>query len=288
MRVSKRCAGRIRTFSQQYRPTFEFNYCSRILSERTVLKTVVLESAALGSNDVHRLDMTGRAMIDVYYYSKSNDKMTRYRLKDVCAKYLPKGSSSEDNKIDLPYEELFRLYRTGDPKEMAKIAEYAAKDGILPIKILFTGILQDQMEMSRICRTPLPQLSTRGQQIKVFRQLCVYSYKWGFAFNFERISRPDNYVGATVIAPKWGYYDEFICTLDFASLYPSIMQAHNLCPSTLILERDKKRFAKTNIPVEKCNVEGNEYWFVHRSAFTGLVPKMLKFLFATRKAVKKS
>ena len=31
-----------------------------------------------------------------------------------------------------------------------------------------------------------------------------------------------------------GYYREPVATLDFASLYPSIMMAHNLCYSTLL------------------------------------------------------
>lgn len=31
-----------------------------------------------------------------------------------------------------------------------------------------------------------------------------------------------------------GFYQEPIATLDFASLYPSIMMAHNLCYTTLI------------------------------------------------------
>ena len=31
-----------------------------------------------------------------------------------------------------------------------------------------------------------------------------------------------------------GYYNEPIATLDFASLYPSIMMAHNLCYTTLV------------------------------------------------------
>ena len=35
-----------------------------------------------------------------------------------------------------------------------------------------------------------------------------------------------------------GYYDEPIATLDFASLYPSIMMAHNLCYSTLVSRED--------------------------------------------------
>lgn len=42
------------------------------------------------------------------------------------------------------------------------------------------------------------------------------------------------YEGATVLDPKIGFYDKPVATLDFASLYPSIMMAHNLCYSTLV------------------------------------------------------
>ena len=40
--------------------------------------------------------------------------------------------------------------------------------------------------------------------------------------------------GATVIEPKRGYYKKPIATLDFSSLYPSIMMAHNLCYTSLL------------------------------------------------------
>jgi len=40
--------------------------------------------------------------------------------------------------------------------------------------------------------------------------------------------------GATVLEAKQGYYKTPVATLDFASLYPSIMMAHNLCYSTLL------------------------------------------------------
>lgn len=49
------------------------------------------------------------------------------------------------------------------------------------------------------------------------------------------------YEGATVLDAKQGYYREPVATLDFASLYPSIMMAHNLCYSTL-LPRDRSTF----------------------------------------------
>lgn len=44
----------------------------------------------------------------------------------------------------------------------------------------------------------------------------------------------EQYEGATVIEPRKGFYDVPIATLDFSSLYPSIMMAHNLCYTTLL------------------------------------------------------
>lgn len=44
----------------------------------------------------------------------------------------------------------------------------------------------------------------------------------------------ETYEGAVVIEPIKAFYEVPIATLDFASLYPSIMMAHNLCYSTLI------------------------------------------------------
>ena len=48
------------------------------------------------------------------------------------------------------------------------------------------------------------------------------------------VGTDEQYEGATVIEPHKGYYDVPIATLDFSSLYPSIMMAHNLCYTTLL------------------------------------------------------
>jgi len=48
------------------------------------------------------------------------------------------------------------------------------------------------------------------------------------------------YEGATVIDPMCDFYNEPIATLDFASLYPSIMIAHNLCYTSLIKKAPAK------------------------------------------------
>jgi len=51
------------------------------------------------------------------------------------------------------------------------------------------------------------------------------------------------YEGAVVIDPTKGFYTEPVATLDFASLYPSIMMAHNLCYSTLIPNHQVSKYS---------------------------------------------
>jgi len=58
----------------------------------------------------------------------------------------------------------------------------------------------------------------------------------------QNTRNPDGtFEGAFVLDPIANYYTVPIATLDFASLYPSIMMAHNLCYTSLI--KDKKVLA---------------------------------------------
>lgn len=51
----------------------------------------------------------------------------------------------------------------------------------------------------------------------------------------ERSNKSDGkFEGAFVLDPVRNFYEVPVATLDFASLYPSIMRAHNLCYSSLI------------------------------------------------------
>lgn len=57
----------------------------------------------------------------------------------------------------------------------------------------------------------------------------------------------EKYEGAVVIEPTRGYYTDPVATLDFASLYPSIMMAHNLCYSTLVPAHKAKNYKPEEI-----------------------------------------
>lgn len=88
----------------------------------------------------------------------------------------------------------------------------------------------------------------------------------------------ERYEGAFVLPPIKSYYKVPIATLDFASLYPSIMIAHNLCYSTLVLPHSIR------------NMDENDYKrtplgdpFVKASVRKGLLPIMLEDLLAARK-----
>ena len=102
-------------------------------------------------------------------------------------------------------------------------------------------------------------------------------------FLIPTIRRPegpvDGYEGATVLEAQTGAYYTPITALDFASLYPSIMVAHNLCYSTLVMD---KRYA--NLPGVTYETYG-EHTFAQ--GVPSLLPSILTDLKAFRKKAKK-
>ena len=108
----------------------------------------------------------------------------------------------------------------------------------------------------------------------------------------------EQYEGATVIEPTKGYYDVPIATLDFASLYPSIMMAHNLCYTTLLdpksveplkLVKDQDYVITPNNGMfDLCKpLLSLKQWlldyFVKSNKRKGLLPTVLEDLLAARK-----
>ena len=109
-------------------------------------------------------------------------------------------------------------------------------------------------EMARVTGVPLSYLLTRGQQIKVMSQLYRKCRKEGLLIPTaaRKAQEGDKFEGATVIEPKKGFYREPVATLDFASLYPSITMAHNLCYTTLVCKEDVPKVAVDDMEVSPC------------------------------------
>jgi len=93
----------------------------------------------------------------------------------------------------------------------------------------------------------------------------------------------EQFEGATVIEPKRGYYNHPIATLDFSSLYPSIIMAHNLCYTTLITYAKKRQF---DIQDEHITKTPSNSLFIKSSLRKGILPEILENLLAARKRAK--
>jgi len=152
-------------------------------------------------------------------------------------------------------------------------------------------------EMARVTGVPFNYLLSRGQQIKVISQLFRSAGEAGYIIPAMKSEGTDEqYEGATVIEPSRGFYDVPIATLDFASLYPSIMMAHNLCYTTLL---DKASIERLRL------VEGEDYvhtpnngkldsaratqvtdYFATTKRRKGLLPFILENLLSARKRAK--
>jgi DNA polymerase delta subunit 1 len=142
------------------------------------------------------------------------------------------------------------------------------------------------MEMARVTGVPFNYLLTRGQQIKVVSQLYRKAMSEDLLIPSMDVEGSDEqYEGATVIEPVKGFYQVPIATLDFTSLYPSIMMAHNLCYSTYL--QDKNHADRYNL------VEGTDFkrtpnhdLFVKPNVRKGLLPTILEDLLSARKRAK--
>ena len=254
-----------------------FYELSKLKNHSCELKYKKLSSSALGDNDLKIVPMPGRFIFDLFHEVKKGYKLDSYKLDNVSKLYLG------DNKIDMPPKEMFARYNEGDPVKLREVAEYCIKDTLLPHRLLSKlCILINLLEMAKATWVPLCYLVERGQQIKVFSLLTkkaretgymVPSLPWGYSSDV-------GYEGATVLEAQKGAYYTPITALDFEGLYPSIMMAHNLCYSTLVM--DDRRYG--NIPGITYETFG-DYKFAQD--VPSLLPSILLELKQFRKQAKK-
>jgi len=116
---------------------------------------------------------------------------------------------------------------------------YCKKDGILPIKLAEKLNLRTTMdELANVMNVPSTYMHTRGQQIKVIAQLYRETMANNIIIPFKGYTDEiEKYQGAVVFKAVPGDYEDVAC-LDFASLYPSIMIAYNICYTTLLKDDD--------------------------------------------------
>ena len=253
----------------------DFPYLGRLLNKKTKAYTREFNSKQQGKWKQTIINMEGRLILDLLEYLRANFKLRSYRLDAVSKHFLG------DQKADMDYK-LIPVLQNGSPDDRKKLAEYCVKDSVLPLDLMDKlMIMYNIIGLARVTGVPFRYILSRGQQIKVLSQLMRRTAELGYVIPvYESKHRTGEteigYKGATVIEPVRGYYKKPITTLDFASLYPSIMMAHNLCYTTLA---DKHTPGAQKTP---CG-----HYFVDRDHKPGLLPQIVQDLLAARKQAKK-
>jgi DNA polymerase elongation subunit (family B) len=265
----------------------------RHLKKPTYSKTAKIMAKSMGFRETKSINVNGRIQMDMMMHMLKEKKFSSYSLNNVS--FLLLGEQKED----VPYN-MISVLQDGEPNDRKRLASYCLKDSVLPIRLMNKlKVIYNNVEMARVTGVPINYLFTRGQQIKVVSQIhndtkkknllvpgkSTYTSIMGSGgpnreFGGESKSST-GFQGAYVLEPKPDFYTVPIATLDFASLYPSIMIRHNLCYSTILSSESRGQLSKGDI---EFTPEGSQ--FVKSNIKKGILPQILENLLSARKRVK--
>jgi DNA polymerase delta subunit 1 len=258
-----------------------FLLLSRLRDFAVKVKDAKFSSKAYGTRESKETTINGRVVFDILQVMQRDYKLRAYSLNAVSEHFLG------EQKEDVHYSIIAELYH-GSPDDRRRLAVYCVKDAMLPQRLMDKLMMSfNYIEMARVTGVPFDFLLSRGQQIKVISQLYRKAQEERLLIPYyksEGSSADVKYEGATVIEPARGFYELPVSTLDFASLYPSIMMAHNLCYSTLVSQSTVKAL---NLVEDVDYVKTPSHaLFVKPARRSGLLPRILRELLAARSRAK--
>ncbi len=238
-------------------------HMSRLIGEVPIMNSTNWKSSAYGSNSINNLKISGRISIDLLPIVRRDYKFESYTLNFVCKNFLKK------QKNDVSPIEMFEIYEEMQAaiknynafpdeinalhldkakKRTTVVMEYCIKDSELVLELMENlDVWIGLIELSNIVGVTIVEIFTKGQQVRCVSQLYDLASRKNIVINI-REETTFRFAGGSVQKPIPGLYENVIC-LDFKSLYPSIIQAMNICYTTLI-HKDHMAY----IPDEDCHI----------------------------------
>jgi DNA polymerase delta subunit 1 len=246
-------------------------------------KSVSSTTKAFGTKEMFYYDIPGRTNFDLLQFLRTSMPTEEdYSLGAIATKVLG------DTKMDLSIKLMNQYFQSGDPNLQSQVMEYCVKDTLLPLQIILKRLtIVLEIEMSRVCCVFLSDLWARGQMFKVMSQFFLHARECGYVVSATNINLDDDdegYTGALVLAAKVGVY-QTAATFDFASLYPSIMIANNLCSTSLV--PGGRPAEPDGIEYLDVQVDDDGRTFTFQQSVPGLLPDLLRKLLEARKRAKK-
>ena len=251
-----------------------------------------------GFNHTSTIRVTGRHMINVWRAMRGELNLLQYTMENVvfqlCHRRIPHYS----------FQDLTSWYKSGKPKDLAKVVDYYVSRVQLDLEILEQNeLIPRTSEQARLLGVDFFSVFSRGSQFKVESLMF-------------RIAKPENFllpspsrkqVGQQnaleclplVMEPQSAFYNSPMLVLDFQSLYPSVMIAYNYCYSTflgrVVSWRGQNKMGFTNYHREprllelfgdQINIAPNGIMYAKPCIRKSLLAKMLGEILETRVMVK--
>tara|TARA_Y100000310_G_scaffold345673_1_gene468101 strand:- start:6456 stop:8930 length:2475 start_codon:yes stop_codon:yes gene_type:complete len=200
-----------------------------------------------------------------------------YDLDTVTRHLIGKGKSGA--KI----EDLYKAWDSGG-KKIGEFCDYNLADAEITHDLV-VNMLPHLHEFVKLCGLPPSDISrmSYGQLVEnyILKNLAEFNEIAPNRPHYDEISErgAESFEGAYVFSPKAGLYDDIVI-LDFKSLYPTIISAHNICPSTLT---DKKQGAHKSPDIEY-NGKKKNYHFTYKH--DGIFPLILREILVRRNRIK--
>lgn len=229
-----------------------------------------------------KVTATGRVIADVYQLIKKAYHMKRYTLNAVSNEIL------KESKVDVDHKEIKILWESRRPEDHRRLIAYARQDSKLALDLLLkTNVLEKYIGLSKVSGVVLQDAIEGGEATRIDTLLLSEFGKKGILLP----NRPDarevdkrkkekeerGLKGGLVMEPVPGLHTGgSILVLDFKSLYPSIIQTYNICPTTLLTEnRDRGHVAPSGSA------------FATKDVRLGVIPEILERLIKQRSHFKK-
>lgn len=246
----------------------QFMQFSRIRGKKCWIRESKFESKAHGARTTKEQVCEGRFSFDglLFMLRGVMSKFRSYTLNFMSKELL------DDTKVDVHHTQIPILYE-GTDEDRTRLLWYCLKDALLPLRILQQQMaVVNGVEQARVSGVPIKWLLSRGQGVKTDSKLL--RTKDPDEHRPSRSPKPGHTAGGHVEEPRRGFYLLPIASLDFASLYPSIMIAFNICYTT-------------KVPLEwaRANLDPNDYWIPWPSV-DALTPEELAHRAAKRMSKK--
>jgi len=226
-----------------------------------------------------RTEVKGRVVVDALPLVRRAFSLKQYTLRAVSKELLNR------EKLDVPPLEMEKYWLdTGE--KFKKFVDYARRDAELALELILSLKLLDKyIALAQVSGSLLQEIVDGGQTSMVETLLLrefglrdrVLLPKPDDGVSAERYEMSSDLKGGEVLEPKKGLLEN-VLILDYKSLYPTIMMAHNLCYTTVVTgDRPEERTIRPP--------SGGE--FVPPDVYKGIVPSILEDLLNQRTQTKK-